>query len=174
MNIGTAILERLDEYEEGKREKRILELLRDPVNGGASGWSVYLPLSFNAALDLAITQRVVEKDGEKRTISEWTQGSAFAFAQGDIIYDTVEAYSRWDNALQEIGFCFEVVAAASAVPRQKETPRYPGRLLLKVSQPNASRERLQTVGQVEVTQDEFVRFVVLGESRRISALVDDT
>lgn len=166
------LFDRLVNSETDKRERRSLELLRNPTGDCPPEWAVYLPAAFNAALDIAQTPRIVTANGVRRTTWEWTQGSAFAFSPGDILYDTRDAYECWSKALTKMRFCFQVERAASAAPRQKDSPRYPGSVALKISCPDAAKKGLVFVGNAVLSQDEFVRFVLCGESETLNRMLE--
>ncbi len=166
-----AVFEKIITVESNKRENRSLDLLRDPTQECPKHWAVQLPSAFNIALDIERTDRVVKSESARSKEKVWTQGSAFAFSAGDIMYDTSNAYLEWFTALKSVGFMFEVVRAASAMPRQKDTPRYPGSVLLRVSKPNKDRTMMKEVGLVELTQDDLVHFVITGQNEELCRLV---
>ncbi len=163
MSKELALLEKLISAKTDKREKRSLNLLRSPTGDHPANWRLFLPRSFNSALDIAQTERVVTRCGTKQTVLQWTQGSTFAFGSGDIIYDTEEAYLPWAEAINKFRWCVEVVRAAPSSPQQKDSPRYPGSVSIKISRPDGPNIGLVEVGRVETTQDDFVRFVIGGD-----------
>ena len=95
--------------------ERINDLLSDFKEGFAKGWGVAVSTSFLDALDIKQTDKVI--DGKKNRV--WTQGSTFSFSQGDILYDTPQAYERWETALQSISIAYQVLAGVPSRP-QKE------------------------------------------------------
>ena len=99
----------------------------------------------------------------------WTQGVEFSFKQGDVLYDTEEAYQVWSKALTEIGICISVKAATSAsswqIPPGGLPKRDPGKVEIAILRPNAEGNALQNVSTLSLTQDEFVRLLIIGDPK---------
>ena len=138
-----------------RRERRLTQLLRDPEMLD-SEWSMYLPFSFNDALDIRKTVRVSAKN------PIWTQGANFSFSAGDIIYNIPAGYSVWTEALQKIDRCFKVTKAMPATPPMSNLPRHSGLVAYDVLTPNEDKTALSLVRSCAVTQDEFVRILIVG------------
>ncbi len=165
------LFEELISPNSNKRDSRRLELLKDPQTDSPDTWRLFIPRAFNSALDIALTQRIINSKDNRKIAQEWTQGSAFSFSSGDILYDTKDAYLDWSNAIKKVRLCFEVISATSASPQQREKPRFPGSLTIKVCRPNSNLTRLEEAGRAELTQDEFVRFILGGDCDQLTPLV---
>ena len=98
-----------------KEGERSTNLLSDFTEGFAKGWRIAVSTRFLEALDIKKTDKV---EGSKKTLI-WTQGSTFSFSQGDIIYDTLKAYERWEIALQSIGIAYQILAGVPSQPRKE-------------------------------------------------------
>ncbi|MDX9732230.1 MAG: hypothetical protein RBT63_10700, partial [Bdellovibrionales bacterium] len=92
---------RVDNY-----ERSIIPLaLFSEQTGVATGWFFAVPKAFREALDIKLDQRSFEKKRYKVI----TQGDAFFFKEGDMIYDTPLARSLpWGEALRHIKFAIQV------------------------------------------------------------------
>ena len=144
-----------------KRARRLEVLLKAPDDGPTAGWSFFLPSCFNDAIDLKITERV--RGGKRKEV--WTQGANFAFKRGDVLYDRPEGYSDWRSALNHIGACVQVVEARDVSPATSEKKRAPGHVHAVLLRPDRKRGMLERVEEWrELTQDQFVRFLIQGES----------
>ena len=150
-----------------KRSARPAELLRDPEAEYAEGWHMCVPRCFNDALDIKMKPSVM--DGEKTL--QWTQGSAFAFAAGSVLYDTPKAYRPWTEALKHINICVQIREATDAVPGDKpaedasSADRNPGLVKFDILVPDKGRTKLVVKDKKrEMKQDEFVRFIIFGPS----------
>lgn len=99
-------------------------------------------------------------------MNEWTQGSAFCFGVGDLIYDgpLVPPNGTWAEQEQHLTRAVQVEAAEPAEPPTSEdeggTPRRPGKVRIAL----LSREHgWRPVDHRDMTQDAFVRFLITGE-----------
>jgi hypothetical protein len=119
---------------------------------------MYVPDTFNDALDIRLTEVV----SEPRPI--WTQGANFSFATGDTIYDTPLAYQGWSTALQHIRTCIQISHASPVQSPIGGAVRQPGAVTFSVMVPNKPRTALSYVRSYTVTQDEFVRILIAGFS----------
>ncbi|MCX6967748.1 MAG: hypothetical protein NTZ46_08235 [Verrucomicrobia bacterium] len=120
---------------------------------------------------------------------EWTQGSGFNFAKGDTFYDTPLAYpaseqGRWSDALKHFRYCIEVTQSSPCVPAKlppkirkaappdaedvETCPRYPGRVEFKLFVPNEDKTGLTLRETGIMTQDEFTRLLITGESPKLT------
>jgi uncharacterized cupin superfamily protein len=145
------------------RQQRIDELVatfgaqRRSAMECAVGWYFCVPGSFRAALDIGLTPRMIDGKSEMR----WTQGSWFHFEEGDKIYDSVKAYKAWNP--KNIQICLDIRKASPAKPASaKGDPRIAGTVILDVLMPNEMQTQLEKRKQVVVTQDEFVRILIVG------------
>lgn len=146
------------------RSKRLSELLKEPDDEQTSSWFMCVPSCFNSALDILQTPR---KEGGKECLV-WTQGSAFSFKVGDILYDTSKAYSTWSEALKHMAFCVRVEQASDATPpkkgktQQESIQRISGFIRCSILIPDKHRITVKEAGEFQMTQDEFVRFLIRG------------
>jgi hypothetical protein len=176
-----------------KRPDRLLELIADfNQEGYAKGWYFAVGEVFKDRLDIRFTERMeavldergnqvrvekrdeqgnikLKKDGTPKTskktrpVMKWTQGDDYCFTEGDILYDTPQAYlPLWKDALKHISLACQVVRA---VPNTfdadtgKVKKGYVTFILLK---PNEDRTKLETTGQYHLTQNEFVEYLRTG------------
>jgi hypothetical protein len=136
----------LERIADGKtRQRRGTALMRSPTEADLD-WFMYVPICFNAALDIQQTARVIQK----RETLMWTQGVNFSFSAGDRIYDTPRAYDEWSGALKHIHYCIHVTHAAGAS------------ITFEVLVPTPSRNSLQFAHAHTLKQDEFVLLLVTG------------
>ncbi len=152
-----------------KRGIRPVEHLRYPEVQYPEGWHMCVPKCFNDSLDIRKTERVIK--GNKTL--QWTQGSTFSFETGDIFYDTPKAYEPWPEAMKHIKICIQVREASQAIPGEKKekdkpgTSRNPGLVKFDILVPNENRTKLVKDGEEELTQDEFVRFLITGQREHL-------
>lgn len=144
--------------ERSTREKRVTERLRDPSEKYAAGWYMCVPTCFNDALDIRQTERVENK--QKRLV--WTQGSSFPFKEGDTLYDTPDAYKVWSEALKSIRLCIQVKSASNAGPTEGSAGRSSGSVTFSIFIPNNARDKIIEIGNRTMSQDDFVRFLIVG------------
>jgi len=153
------ILDQLIQGRSTNKQKRLTELLKNHAVEHAEGWYMCVPPCFNGALDIKLTER--SKDKKKGL--EWTQGSSFSFNRGDTLYDTSAAYNVWSEALKSIGLCVQVNAASNAADNSKENNGpSAGSVTFSMLIPNSDRTKLVHIGEHTLTQDDFVRFLIMG------------
>ena len=164
------------------KEKRHTECLKNPerIHKNKDEWFIYVPSCFNDCLDIAKTARVVKtgrlvqdektqkKKQEKKTEKVWTQGSRFAFHRGCTLYDTPKAYHRWGDAITEIKYCVSIHSGKSAEPAMNEKERFPGLVEFSILSPCSQAMNLKEIGEFTLTQDEFISFLIKGNSEIIS------
>jgi hypothetical protein len=124
----------------------------------AAGWHFCVPDSFRNALDIRLTSRKI--DGESKMI--WTQGPWFHFEAGDTIYDSPRAYLPWD--LKNFTLCLDVKRASPARPPDRENPSmdYSGTVIFDVLTRNDTSAQLVKRFEHALTQDDFVKLLILG------------
>lgn len=144
--------------EKPTKEKRSTDLLKNPIVEGTEEWYMCVPSCFNEALDVKRTERVEDK---KKSLV-WTQGSAFSFKQGDILYDTADAYKVWSEALKNINLCVQINTASSAQPSQGEFGRFSGSVSFSILAPDKDRSKIVECAEHTMSQDDFVRFLIVG------------
>lgn len=152
-----------------QRQRRLTELLRPPGNDSFD-WFMFVPICFNAALDIQQTTRVIEK----RKTLQWTQGSTFSFSVGDIIYDTPKAYEKWSVALKHVRYCFQITDSTPVAPANASAQRKPGKVTFDLFSPNETRTSLKRRSSHDMTQDEFVRLLIAGLSSQLTLSNPDT
>lgn len=158
----------LEDLISGPRARRSIDLLAefashpdDQINElYARNWYIPIPRFFKPALDIQQTERKI--DGKKRLV--WTQGSWFSFNLGDTLYDSPSAYQAWPPGLDKVNLCIKILDAAPAVPAIKKRPRDHGFVEFMLMAPNDERTRLLKGETRTLTQDEFIRFLILGPS----------
>ncbi len=128
-----------------------------PAMECADGWYFCVPSSFRSALDISLTARIVGGKVKMR----WTQGSWFHFEEGDTIYESVKAYQAWHP--KNVRVCLDIHKASPAKPvGANVATRIAGTVILDILTPNAKQTQLEKRKQIVVTQDEFVRLLILG------------
>jgi len=128
------------------------------------GWFIYVPSCFNDCLDISKTDRIIKDNNtqEKKNVKVWTQGSRFSFHSGCILYNTSKAYQKWDYAIKQIKYCISIHNGISATPAIRHDERLPGIVEFSVLTPSSNKDRLEEIGKFNLTQDEFVRFLIKG------------
>ena len=140
-----------------KRQNRSLDLIADFIDGYAKGWHFAVGECFRDQLDIKFTDRVINGKKTKR----WTQGPYFCFVEGQVIYDTPKAYLQWSEALKQIKLRCLVLRA---VPNRLDSKEnlINGAVVFKLSKPNKNKDGLETIGQYDLTQNDFVGFLKTG------------
>jgi hypothetical protein len=168
MTNSIALLEKVlrltDESVEKGKTTRSIELLKPPQDDETKDWFMCVPSCFNNALDTRLTARKMR--GQEALV--WTQGSAFSFKPGDTLYNTSKAYSEWEEALKHLTLCISVEQSTDAVPekmkgqRGEKIPRNSGSVCFSILIPNNSKTALNKIGEFQMTQDDFVFFLIRG------------
>jgi hypothetical protein len=147
-----------------KRANRLLEFLKPPDVDTQQGWFFYLSLNYNEALDIQWTER--KKD--KVAYWVWTQGGWFYFKQGDIIYDSPDAYAEWQTKGTRFRYCIQVDSSIGATPATTKAKRKSGSVNFTLFTPDKTATSLIAEGKYSRTQDEFVRFLITGKSSALT------
>ncbi len=144
------------------------------VGGFTREWSFKLPEAFKEALDIKTTVRQINKVQH----SVVTQGTSYSFKKGDVIYDSILAYTfEWGEALKLTKFMIQIDDAApdsfqivndSIVQSEKE-----GAFRLIVNRPidgfvkfslyRSTGSSVKIVKKIETNQKELVRFLQSGK-----------
>lgn len=103
-----------------KKETRSELFIARFVDGFAVGWRLAVPEAFKDALDIKMTPRVVtvtKEVGDKKTkksitYNVWTQGQAFNFRAGDVLYDSPKAYAKFRSLWDVAKMMVQVVEAS--------------------------------------------------------------
>lgn len=153
------------------REKRFTQLLKKPERTFIDDdkWFIYVPSCFNDCLDIAKTDRVEtdQETNEKQVKKIWTQGSRFDFHRGCILYDTPKGYQKWPYAINEIKYCISIHSGEIAKPAMVKEERKPGKVIFSIFSPYPMSKNLETIGEFTLTQDEFIKFLIIGNSEII-------
>lgn len=156
-----------------KRERRRHALLKAPHSASPEDWFLHVLPAFNRALDIQETECVRKVKGKKRLVATWTQGSAFSFAAGDILYDDASGYKAWGTPANRACLIIEIISAVPAKPRSAGSARFPGNVRIRVSKRDSWKDAFVTLpGIVGVSQDEFLRFCISGQCSQITAHVN--
>lgn len=138
------------------RNTRSEQLIAAFENGYAKDWAFALKEAFRDQIDIRKTDRIV--DG--KTESVWTQGTAYCFDVGHIIYDTPKAYDQdWITALQHINIACKVKKATQAGVTKEDK----GMVLFETFKPDAKRKKLVHTGLYRTDQVQFVSFLQSGK-----------
>lgn len=125
-------------------DRRSNVLLKDPAAEPPEGWYMEVHRAFDDALDIRLTEKSEVK--KKRLV--WTQGSAFDFKAGDVVY----ARDDRDGI-----HCVQVQTAIPAGWIKGEGRRSAGYVFFDVFRPLFTRRF-----GCAMTQDQFVRFLIVG------------
>jgi hypothetical protein len=156
---------------------RSAELVASFDNGFVVGWHMAVRESFKEELDIKLTDR--KKD--KISYREWTQGPYFCFSEGQVFYDSSQAYSNWQNALANINTACQIVEAKPNTP-QKVVNERTGKNTFRISdgyvkfvlfKPNADRDKLIGFVGYHMTQNQFVKFLQYGDPERTNFSVPE-
>jgi hypothetical protein len=147
--------------------KRTTDLQATFVDGFAAGWYMALPESFRTELDIKLTERKKSKNSSY----EWTEGPYYSFSEGQVIYDTKDAYTGWQHALQKVDLACQIVAAKPNIPIKMtdaasgkgEFRVLAGYVKFHLFRPDEERTRLVPYIGCHLSQDEFVIFLKTGK-----------
>jgi hypothetical protein len=176
MQSALKILDRL--ITSKPRSHRITEFLRNPSAKETPDWYMCIPDYFNMALDIKITDRTINKI----TIPTLTQGSNFNFCQGDVIYEKPKSYLVWSEEIKRIRFSIQIdyaVSASSATTKTDEKgnkiiiPRKPGNIHFSIYRPNIDKTRILKFSEYQLTQDDFLRFLIAGPDPILQSIIKE-
>lgn len=147
--------------------KRSKHLNANFIDGFAAGWYMALSDSFKMELDIKLTERKKNKN----SFYEWTQGPYYCFSDGQLIYDTNEAYTCWQEALNKINIACQIVTAKPNIPIKIENevtgkPEYRvfnGYVKFLLFKPDEGRTKLVPYVGYNVSQNDFVLFLKTGK-----------
>jgi len=87
-------------------------------DGYASGWTFAVKEAFRPALDIRLTDKIIDKKKHK----VWTQGQAFDFHEGDVFHNNILAYKDWDLFLRKKNpISLQIVSTSSSGMVDDET-----------------------------------------------------
>lgn len=137
------------------------------INGFAEGWHMALKDSFKMELDIKLTER--KKD--KISYQEWTQGPYYCFSEGQLIYDTREAYTCWQDALKRINLACQIIAAKPNIPVKIDNEvtgksNYQvleGYVQFLLFKPDEGHKKLVPYVGYKLSQKDFVHFLKTGK-----------
>lgn len=146
--------------------KRSSKIIANFIDGFADGWYMALKDSFKMELDIKLTER------KKNKISyyEWTQGPYYCFSEGQVIYDTRQTDTCWQEALKEIKIACQIVEAKPNIPikienKIKGKPEYRvlnGYVKFVLLKPDEQHTKLVPHACYNVSQNDFVNFLKTG------------
>jgi hypothetical protein len=147
--------------------KRSANLIASFTDGFVDGWYFALKESYKIELDIKLTER----RKNRLAYYEWTQGPYYCFSEGQIIYDSKEAYTRWEDALKEINLACQIIMAKPNIPIKIENdltgkPEYrvlDGFVCFLLSKPDDGRTKLVPYVGYKLSQNKFVNFLKFGE-----------
>jgi hypothetical protein len=147
--------------------KRSANLIAIFIDGFANSWYLAIKESFKMELDIKLTER----KKNKLSYYEWTQGPYFCFSEGQLIYDTREAYTCWEDALKNVTLACQVVAAKPNIPIKIDNdatgkPEYrvlDGYVQFLLFRPDDKRTKLIPYVGYNLSQNKFVNFLRTGE-----------
>jgi hypothetical protein len=129
-----------------EKGERNLELLKLPAS--AAHWFFTVKEAFNTALDIRQTERVIP--GKKGVTEKlWTQGTNFAFGQGDLLHTVGEKVA------------IQIEKATPVIAGTGAEPRHPGLVTFKIFSRLHSGQYLSQ-GTAPISQDSFVRLLITG------------
>ena len=144
------------------KEKRSTTLIADFETGFAKKWEMAVGEWFRDALDIKYTSRKVNGKTKKM----WTQGGAYSFDTGDVIYDSKGGYSAiWSDAIKQISKAFQIIEASPAEYKEEEGGKKkltPGRVRFQVLMPDQQKKGLIKLDVVSCSQAEFVNILKEG------------
>ncbi|MDD2851600.1 MAG: hypothetical protein PHY09_06815 [Desulfuromonadaceae bacterium] len=150
-----------------RRAERTTKLIASFVGGFAEGWYMALKESFKMELDIKYTER------KKNKISyyEWTQGPYFCFSEGQLFFDTKEAYVYWQSALSNVNLACQIIAAkpdsfiktSDDVTGKIEYQVLEGYVQFLLYKPTEERTCLTPFIGYKLSQNKFVNFLKTGE-----------
>jgi len=141
------------------RSKRSENLIAYFPNGYAENWFMAVGEQFKSELDIKKTNRKIK--GEK--IEVWTQGTTYAFKEGQVFYDTPEGYTLWSNALKKIIFTCKILKAETKIIATKHRDAYEGFVEFEIYKTNAEKTNIIKIDKYNITQDDFVTFLKAGK-----------
>ena len=156
---------------------RSTELIAIYETGFAIGWHMAVRECFKEELDIKLTDR----KKEKKTYREWTQGPYYCFSEGQVFYDSKEAYSNWHNALAKINTACQILEARPNMP-EKYVNEITGKNNFRISEgyvkfvlfkPNADRNKLTADAEYHMSQNKFVKFLQYGDLEQTSLSVPE-
>ena len=147
----------------GRRSLKLIAEFNDI--GFAIGWKMTVWKCFRDALDIKYTSR--KENG--KTVKRWTQGKAYSFSAGDIIYDTprthLESCKYWANAIWDIDQAFQIIEAQPAELKEENGEKIltPGFVKFEILTKNADQTTLDRKDVAGCTQAEFIEILKTGE-----------
>lgn len=124
-------------------------------------WSFNVGPQFANALDIQLTQRVIEK----KSVKCWTQGSSFDFKKGYFIhtYPNSLAEKKWGEQLANNPISIMIEDASPVIPADEYGARNGGKVIFRILKRHDDGTSLVPAAIHETTQDGFVRFLITGE-----------
>lgn len=147
---------------QNKKIPRSTTLIAEFKDGFAKGWKMAVGEWFRDALDIRLTDRIVNKKKQK----VWTQGKLFSFKQGDLITDCKNEYGLiWEEAVKKINIAIQVLDAHSAfyfVNDLEERKYSAGNVLFQILRPNNLKTKLIKAEFGRCSQVDFIEILKTG------------
>lgn len=143
--------------------KRQQSLLKNPLNDWETGWFMEVPPAFNSALDIKINSGTINQG--------WTQSGCFAFKDGDVLYDVPPHYRKWADSLQHVRVGVQIKTALAA-GQGDDGKRFPGSVIFNYFVHDGNGTQVEIRGSATMTQDEFVRFLIIGPMYEIKEKIN--
>jgi hypothetical protein len=146
------------------RSTRFIELIADFTNGYSRNWWFCVPSFFYEALDIKLTERVVNN----KRVYKLTQGSNYNFTTGDTFYNHAYPYCKdflCINQPEQPQICIQIQSATPCIQESENNQRNPGSVSFKIlinRGKNQSECSWETIGFKTLTQDEFIELLIKG------------
>jgi len=141
------------------REKRSETLIANFQDGFADNWFMAVGTCFRNELDIKKTKRI--KAGKQHEV--WTQGSAYNFKEGQILYDTPAGYSTWEDALKEVTLICKIVKSEPKTIQSSNKIQSDGIVNFVLYKINSDKTGIIETSSIELSQSDFVVFLKTGE-----------
>lgn len=139
-----------------------MNLIAQFNDGYAKGWKMAVDEWFKEALDIRLTNRMM--NGKKK--KQWTQGQCYNFQKGDFLTDNKDTKGLiWRDAVKKINIALQVNASSPAAffkddDGQKKYSA--GNVTFIIFKPDKSKTRLVHTDVANCSQVEFVQILKTG------------
>jgi hypothetical protein len=133
-------------------------LLKGPESDYESGWFMAVPSVFSSSLDIKINCGTNNPG--------WTQSGCFAFADHDVIYDVPPHKRKWADDLYHVRIGIQIKSASPAGQGSS------GRVVFDYFVHDGEGTSVEMRGTSVMTQDEFVRFLIVGPEYEIKERIN--
>lgn len=134
------------------------ELIADFTDGFAKNWHFVVGECFKKELDIELSTR----QKQKKAYKVWTQGPYFSFSEGNIFYDSLDAFKlQWGDALKTINKACQVIKASPSKPSETEIPEE-GFVEFRLFVNDRATNQLKLDKKLKTTQTQFVEYLKNG------------